>query len=115
MCTTPFLRLPYYHTLRLVLPEVVFGVVRRLAHLRRKWVWYQLHAVDALGLEEDGLDPRIARHPGMKRSLEEKLELLTAEVRALGRCGGVIPLTELVDASFGVQLQAADQLLAEGA
>jgi hypothetical protein len=113
MCTTPFLRLPYYHTLRLALPGVVFGFIRRLAHMRRKWVWYQLHAIDVLGLEEDGLDPRIVRHPGMKHSLEKKLGLIAAEVRTLGRCGDVVPLTELVDASFGGQLQAADQPLVE--
>lgn len=109
MCTTPLLRLPYYHTLRLALPEVVFKGVRSLAHMRRKWVWYQLHAVDVLGLEEDGLDPRIARHPGMKWSLERKLQLLETEIQALGRCGDIAPLTELVDASFGAQLQTADQ------
>jgi peptidoglycan/xylan/chitin deacetylase (PgdA/CDA1 family) len=108
-------RLPYYHTLRLALPNVAFGVVRRLAHTRRKWVWYQLHAVDVLGLEEDGLNPRIARHPGMKWSLDRKLELLADEVRALGRCGDVIPLTELVDASFGARLEATDQPLVEHA
>ena len=109
MCTTPLLRLPYYHTLRLALPNLAFGVVRGLAHTRRKWVWYQLHAVDVLGLEEDGLDSRIARHPGMKWSLDRKLELLAEEVRALGRRGAISPLTELVDASFGARLQAADQ------
>jgi hypothetical protein len=115
MCTTPLLRLPYYHTLRLALPDAAFGVVRRLAHMRREWVWYQLHAVDVLGLKEDGLDRRIARHPGMKWSLDRKSELLATEVRALGRCGDVIPLTELVEASFGAQLQAAGQPLVEHA
>jgi hypothetical protein len=109
MCTTPLLRLPYYHTLRLVLPGVAFGVVRGLAHMRRKWVWYQLHAVDALGLVEDGLDPRIACHPGMEWSLEGKLDLLAHEVRALGRGGTVTTLTELVDASFGARLRATAQ------
>ncbi len=109
MCTTPLLRLPYYHTLRFALPNLAFGIIRALAHTRRKWVWYQLHAVDVLGLQEDGLDPRIARHPGMKWSLDKKLELLAKEVRALGRRGAVSPLNELVDASFGARLQATDQ------
>lgn len=115
MCTTPLLRLPYYHTLRLALPDVAFGVIRRLAHMRRKWIWYQLHAVDVLGLEEDGLDSRIARHPGMKWSLDRKLELLATEVRALSHRGDVSPLTELVDASFGARLEATDQPLVEHA
>lgn len=109
MCTTPLLRLPYYHTVRLALPGVAFGVVRGLAHTRRESVWYQLHAVDVLGLEEDGLDPRIARHPGMNWSLDKKLKLLATEVRALGRHGPVVPLTELVTTSFGARLHATDQ------
>lgn len=109
MCTTPLLRLPYYHTVRLALPGVAFGVVRGLAHTRRKSVWYQLHAVDVLGIEEDGLDPRIARHPGMSWGLDKKLELLATEVRALGRHGPVSPLTELVTTSFGARLHATDQ------
>lgn len=95
MCTAPGLRIPYYHTLRLLLPGPVFGVVRGLAE-RRRTVWYQLHAVDVLGLDEDELDPRIARHPGMRRPLAERLDLADRAVGELARRGPVVPLAELV-------------------
>lgn len=46
-------------------------------------VSYLLHAVDVLGLREDRLDPRLAGHPGMDRSLAAKLELLERSLRSI--------------------------------
>lgn len=80
---TPGLRLPVYHTMRWVSSEASFlsavdGFARRGEPLS-----YVLHAVDALGLEEDGVDRRLARHPGMDRPLEAKLELLDRTLEAI--------------------------------
>ncbi|MGH7550535.1 MAG: polysaccharide deacetylase family protein [Gemmatimonadota bacterium] len=97
MCTTPGLRLPYYHTLRFVAREPVFRLVRRLAHARRGPVWYQFHAVDFLALRADDLDPRIACHPGMELDLDEKMTLAAEAVAALAARGRVAPLRDLVD------------------
>jgi hypothetical protein len=101
MCTTPVLRLPYYHTLRFVAPDPVFRLVRLLAHARRGPVWYQFHAVDFQALRADRLDPRIACHPGMGLGLERKLELAAEAVVTLARRGQVAPLRELVDPAPG--------------
>lgn len=100
MYTIPLLRLPYYHTLRFALPGALFRSIRRVAQARREVVWYQFHAVDFLSMN-DGLDRRIACHPGMRLSLERKLEMATEAVRALGHERNVIPLRELVAPYLG--------------
>ncbi len=39
--------------------------------------------MDALGLEEDRVDARLAKHPGMDRPLAQKLALLDATMAAI--------------------------------
>ena len=73
---TPFVRWPVYHTLRLLggpgpTHRRIEGFARRGEPLS-----YTLHAVDVLGLAEDGVDPRLAPHPGMRLPLAEKLSAL---------------------------------------
>jgi len=80
---TALARLPIYHTLRYSLSDARFesaleGIVREGGSLS-----YALHAVDALGLSEDGVDARFGRHPGMERSLETKLALLERSLRTI--------------------------------
>lgn len=77
------LRLPVYHTLRYGGSDPAFAAtLDRLARDGRS-LSYVLHAVDALGLEEDGVDRRLARHPGMDRPLAAKLELLDRTLAAI--------------------------------
>lgn len=97
ICTAPFTRLPFYHTMRFLLPGPVFAALRRLALTRRGTVTYQFHAVDFMGLEEDDLDRRIGRHPGMETPLGEKLALATAAVDELAAERDVVPLQDVVD------------------
>lgn len=80
---TPGLRMPVYHTMRWVASEKSFesaidGFARRGEPLS-----YVLHAVDALGLAEDRVDPRLHRHPGMERPLAHKLALLDRTLAAI--------------------------------
>ena len=80
---TRVLRVPVYHTLRYGIGAVRFGsVLDRLARSGHP-LSYALHAVDVLGLHEDGVDPRMQRHPGMRRSLDEKLALLDETLAAV--------------------------------
>lgn len=97
ICTAPFTRLPYYHTLRFLLPAPLFRILGLLARSRRGPVTYQFHAVDFMGLENDRLDPRIERHPGMDRPLDEKLELAAAALDELGDDRAVVPLTDVAE------------------
>ena len=83
IATTPVLRLPYYHTLRYLAPASLFSALESAALLRRSPVSYVFHAVDFLGIEEDGLDDRIRRHPGMTLSLDEKLALNETAIRVI--------------------------------
>jgi peptidoglycan-N-acetylglucosamine deacetylase len=107
MCTVPWLRLPYYHTLRFVLPGWLFRMIRRLAHQGRGSVWYQFHAVDFLSVSADRLDPRVACHPGMQLALDRKLRFAAEAVQSLGHGRFVVPLRELVTHRFGALTPAA--------
>lgn len=80
---TPFLRLPFYHTMRYYLPDWRF--VARLGWFARKGeaLSYPLHAVDVLGLREDGVHPNLARHPGMNWPLQRKLDMLETTLEAI--------------------------------
>src|SRR6185369_14385733 len=80
---TAGLRFPNYHTARYLIDATRFlrqldGVVARGEPL-----FYPLHAVDALGLREDRVDTRLAPHPGMERSLADKLAMLDASLTAI--------------------------------
>lgn len=73
--TSLLLRVPYYHSLSYLVPGFAQRLNAYLANLRPGPLTYIFHAVDFLGLDEDGIDPRLARHPGMKLPLAKKLEM----------------------------------------
>ena len=100
MCTAPFTRLPYYHTLKFLLPAWGFAGIAQLAHLRRGPITYQFHAADFLDVELDQLDKRIGVHPGMAARLDAKLALAADAVRRLARHRRVVPLAEAVASQF---------------
>jgi peptidoglycan-N-acetylglucosamine deacetylase len=80
---TPGLRLPVYHTLRYSMGERRFLAALDAVARRGESLSYPLHGIDALGLREDGVDRRLAAHPGMARGLEDKLVLLDATLAAI--------------------------------
>ena len=80
---TPHLRLPIYHTLRYSLSDARFDAALDGFVTRGESFSYCLHAVDVLGLEEDAVDRRLAKHPGMNWPLARKLELLEKSLRSL--------------------------------
>ncbi len=104
LAVTRRLRFPIYHTARYWMRRDKF--LRHLDDFARREapLSYTLHAVDALGLAEDGVDARLGRHPGMARHLDEKLALLEttfADIAARFACVSVPraarrPLTSLV-------------------
>lgn len=72
--TSMFFGIPYYHTLRFLLPGTCFRTLRCLTHARFTPIHYTFHAVDFLEIAADNLDQRMSRHPGMKFGLQEKLK-----------------------------------------
>jgi hypothetical protein len=79
------LRVPVYHTLTYLLPQRMFR--RSLQSLLRSPlpVCYEFHAADLLDLAHDGVDPRLARHPGMTIPLAQKRAMLRAVLAAISR------------------------------
>ena len=80
---TPGTRIPIYHTLRYSLADARFDTTLDGLAGQRHALSYVLHGVDALGLAEDRVDSRLAPHPGMNRSLAEKLALLDRPLAAI--------------------------------
>jgi predicted deacetylase len=94
------IRFPIYHTARYVLGRARFeGMLDALA-ARGETLSYPLHAVDALGLAEDRVDARLARHPGMELPLATKLALLEESLAAIVRRFEPAPFAERL-ARFG--------------
>lgn len=82
---SPGLRMPVYHTARYYTSAAAFEKTLDAIARRGEPLSYPLHAVDALGLEEDRVDRRLAAHPGMQRPLAAKLELLAESLAAILR------------------------------
>jgi peptidoglycan/xylan/chitin deacetylase (PgdA/CDA1 family) len=70
------LRIPFTHTLWYVAPNLLCRRTYRAIGRSGDALSYMLHAADFIGLTEDDIDSRMARHPGMKWPLERKLSLL---------------------------------------
>lgn len=97
LSTVPVFRVPYYNTMSFVMPRVGFALTRELSLRRSSPINYVLHAVDFLGIEEDGLDRRFDRHPGMTLPLEEKLALAERRVCELQRHHSVVALERIAE------------------
>lgn len=112
IATVPLLRIPYYHTLKSLLPPPAFAALTILARLRRSSLGYVFHAADFLEVAADRLDPRISRHPGMAMSLGEKLRAANESLSELSRRGRIRTLESvarelLVNAGRTVALPAS--------
>jgi peptidoglycan-N-acetylglucosamine deacetylase len=95
VAVSPFLRLPFTHTLWYVAPRVLCQWSYKTLRRSRTPLSYMLHAVDFLGLERDGVDARMSRHPGMQLSLERKLALLEERLSAIAADYTVRPYADL--------------------
>ncbi len=82
---TPWLRMPVYHTMHYFLPRRLFD--RSLHSLLRSNlpVCYEFHAADLLDLARDGVDPRLARHPGMRIPVDRKRAALRDVLATIAR------------------------------
>ncbi len=85
------LRYPVYHTTRYRMSDPRFlGILDRFDMAQRPF-YYSLHGLDVLGLAEDGVDARLASHPGMDRPLADKQALLTRTLQVVTGHFGVVP------------------------
>ena len=80
---SPLIRLPFTHTLWYLAPPNVCRRTLRRIHRSGVPLSYSFHAVDLLGLEEDDVDRRMSRHPGMRWPLRPKLRLLEDVLREI--------------------------------
>jgi hypothetical protein len=94
---TPWLRMPFYHTMRYYISETSFE--NRLADFARRGetLSYPLHAVDALGLAEDHVNPLLRAHPGMNWELGRKLSVLESSLASIARRFEPLPFRERLD------------------
>lgn len=87
---TPWLRLPVYHTVSHLVPGWVFARALKSLLRSRRPVCYEFHAADLLDLENDGIDPRMRRHPGMMTPVDRKGASLRRILSAISRARRVV-------------------------
>lgn len=95
IAVSPVLRLPFTHTLWYVAPRALCLRISRAVRRSRAPLSYMLHAADLLDLRRDGVDARMARHPGMQWTLERKLALLEERLAAIAADYAVRPYADL--------------------
>ena len=68
-----------------------------------------MHITDLIGLEEDDIDPRMARHPGMRLPLQHKLALLEQILTEIAGTHEVVPYADALGRANGTtnRLEAA--------
>ena len=82
---TRWLRLPVYHTFSYFVPPWLFARGLRSALRSGRPLCYEFHAADLLDLANDGVDPRMDRHPGMKVPLATKRAALRDILATIAR------------------------------
>jgi peptidoglycan-N-acetylglucosamine deacetylase len=101
IAVTRWLRLPVYHTVSYFVPPWFFG--RALRALLRSGlpVCYEFHAADLLDLEGDGVDSRMARHPGMRIPLAQKRAALRDVLTTIAGARPVVTFQQALAAGAG--------------
>jgi hypothetical protein len=97
IAVTRWLRFPVYHTVSYLVPPFVFR--RALARLLRSRlpVCYEFHAADLLDLVDDGIDTRMARHPGMRVPLARKRAALRDVIATISRERRIITYAQALE------------------
>jgi len=97
---TRWLRFPVYHTVSHLVPSWLFG--RALRSLLRSGlpVCYEFHGADLLDLAGDGVDPRMARHPGMGVPLARKRQALRDILATIARERRVVTYRAALEPAF---------------
>jgi hypothetical protein len=87
-------RFPLYQTTFYDFDDVKIAKLLDGAAARDEPFIFVLHAIDCLGLAEDGVDPRLARHPGMRLPLATKLASLTSTITAIAKRFDTMPFRD---------------------
>lgn len=84
VAVSPWLRIPFTHTLWYLAPAALCRRTHRAIRRSGTPLTYQFHAADLLDLDTDDIDPRLGRHPGMRLPLVRKTALLEGFLREVG-------------------------------
>jgi hypothetical protein len=87
---TPWMRLPVYHTVSHLIPAWLFKRWLRGLLRSRLPVCYEFHAADLLDPEDDPVDRRMLRHPGMALALARKRAVLRETIAAIASARRII-------------------------
>lgn len=107
---TPLLRLPYYHTFSYFVPPWLYELEYRSIVRARIPMSYELHAADLLDLDGDGVDRRMARHPGMNLPVTVKRRRLREILGAIAQDFRVVPIRESLHGAAPPKRSEADDV-----
>ena len=91
---SPLTRLPFYQTFAYLVPRPLFAAIYADVRRAGRPCSYEFHAADLLDLAADGVDPRLACHPGMQLPLGTKRAVLRRALGWMARDYDVVPLRE---------------------
>ena len=95
LTVTPFLRLPFYGTSIMALGEKYFDLA--FAKVKnRPFINYTFHAFEMADKDNDDIDRRLFRHPGVKRPLNEKYRLCARVLDKISERYSIITAEEYV-------------------
>ena len=97
IAVTRWLRFPVYHTLAYLVPGVIFRRALRAVLRSGMPVCYEFHGADLLDLEQDRVDPRLERHPGMRIPAAAKRETLRSVLAAIAKERRVVTYRQALD------------------
>lgn len=97
--TSGLARMPVYHTLWYRAADARIDRVMAALNNSGTPLFYTLHAIDVLG-REDGIDPRLHRHPGMELPVAQKLENVSRIFRCISKYYQSRPYRELCELAW---------------
>ncbi|MDX2169655.1 MAG: polysaccharide deacetylase family protein [Deltaproteobacteria bacterium] len=97
VAVTPWLRLPVYHTITHLAPQWVTRRSLRAALRSPAPLCYEFHAADLLDLVADGVDVRLARHPGMRLPVAVKRRALRDVLRTIAAARRVVTYAQALE------------------
>ena len=100
IAVTRWLRLPVYHTFAYFTSRRLFTRLLDRALRSAGPLCYEFHAADLLDLTADGVDARMARHPGMNLPVREKRALLKSVLERIAATRQVVTYRTALEAGW---------------
>ncbi len=91
----PWSRLPFYGTFTQMAGMNVFGVFLAWLKLHRCPLNFHFHGIELIDLNDEGVDPRLAIHPGLKKPPSQKIDEVGQILGRFNEAYEMMPLKQM--------------------